>query len=89
MKPVEPVDRGKRQCFKLRARDRDPVRGRMHLLDGKIQVTRSHILHGEKLDLLEMAKEKNTALQQIIEDVQSILNSAIAEAKIVLENLQQ
>lgn len=43
----------------------------------------------EKLDLLEMAKEKNTALQQVIEDVESILTSAIAEAKIVLENLQQ
>lgn len=43
----------------------------------------------EKLDILEMAKEKNTALQQIIEDVKSILNSAIDEAKIVLENLQQ
>jgi hypothetical protein len=43
----------------------------------------------QKLDLLEMAKEKNTALQQIIEDVESILTSAIAEAKIVLENLQQ
>jgi signal transduction histidine kinase/DNA-binding response OmpR family regulator len=43
----------------------------------------------QKLDLLEMAKEKNTALQQIIEDVESILTSAIAEAKIVLENLRQ
>jgi len=43
----------------------------------------------QKLDLLEMAKEKNTALQQIIEDVESILTSAIAEAKIVLENLQK
>lgn len=43
----------------------------------------------EKLDILEMAKEKNTALQQIIEDLKSILNSAIDEAKIVLENLQQ
>ena len=43
----------------------------------------------EKLDILEMAKEKNTTLQQIIKDVKSILNSAIVEAKIVLENLQQ
>ncbi|MDW8848632.1 ATP-binding protein [Flavobacterium sp. MMLR14_040] len=43
----------------------------------------------QKLNLLEMAKEKNTALQQIIEDVESILTSAIAEAKIVLENLRQ
>jgi len=43
----------------------------------------------EKLDLFEMAEEKNTTLKQIIEDVERILNSAIAEAKIILENLQQ
>lgn len=43
----------------------------------------------EKLDLLEMGEEKNTTLKQIIEDVERILNSAIAEAKIILENMLQ
>ncbi|MNY78442.1 hypothetical protein D3C86_2186880 [compost metagenome] len=41
----------------------------------------------EKLDILEMAKEQNTILQQILDDVQNVLNLSLIEAKLFLESL--
>ncbi|KFF04148.1 ATP-binding protein [Flavobacterium reichenbachii] len=41
----------------------------------------------EKLDILETASEQNTTLQQILDDVESILNLSLVEAKIFLESL--
>lgn len=70
-----------------------------HSLDFKIVKLRAHDLQSsvsimgllpileEKLDLLEMATEQNTTLQQILNDVENILKLSLVEAKIYLESL--
>lgn len=70
-----------------------------HSLDFKIVKLRAHDLQSsvsimgllpileEKFDLLEMATEQNTTLQQILNDVENILKLSLVEAKIYLESL--
>ena len=41
----------------------------------------------EKLDVLEVATEQNSSLQQILEDLQNILTISVTEAKIFLQQL--
>jgi len=70
-----------------------------HSLDFKIVKLRAHHLQSsvaimgllpileDKLDLLEMATEQNTTLQQILNDVENMLKHSLIEAKIYLESL--
>lgn len=70
-----------------------------HSLDFKIVKLRAHDLQSsvaimgllpileDKLDLLEMATEQNTTLQQILNDVENMLKHSLIEAKIYLESL--
>lgn len=63
------------------------VKLRAHDLQSSAAIMGLLPLLEEKLDLLEIAIEKNTTLQQILDDVEHILNLSLSEAKISLESL--
>lgn len=63
------------------------VKLRAHDLQSSAAIMGLLPLLEEKLDLLEIAIEKNTTLQQILDDVEHILNLSLYEAKIFLESL--
>ncbi|KIO51813.1 ATP-binding protein [Flavobacterium hibernum] len=63
------------------------VKLRAHDLQSSAAIMGLLPLLEEKLDLLEIAIEKNTTLQQILDDVEHILNLSLSEAKIFLESL--
>ena len=63
------------------------VKLRAHDLQSSAAIMGLLPLLEEKLDLLEIAIEKNTTLQQILDDVEHILKLSLSEAKIFLESL--
>ncbi|KUJ59934.1 histidine kinase [Flavobacteriaceae bacterium CRH] len=69
------------------AQDFKIVKLRAHDLKSSTAIMGLLPLLEEKLEILEIATEKNTTLQQILKDVENILGSSIAEAKIFLGSL--
>jgi len=63
------------------------VKLRAHDLQSSVSIMGLLPILEEKLDLLEMATEQNTTLQQILNDVENILKLSLVEAKIYLESL--
>ncbi|MFD1604807.1 ATP-binding protein [Flavobacterium artemisiae] len=65
------------------------VKLRAHDLQSSAAIMGLLPLLEEKLDILEMAQEKNAALQLLLEDVENILKLSLCEAEIFLETLSK